>query len=311
MVNRKKRTLKRITEKFEQGNLWCILNFDCKKGYEEARMKLENKKKVYEQAKLILEENIEEDKDKRNQDDRVSEQNTKEKRDVQARKELDEVLIRRKKKEEINIVKQESTKKKETVGSQDNKGLGLNEDKNKITVWDLPSWAKRTQVFEIVWFIGRVEHIEMIKSAYDKTRVEVEFKIGTYDEGKRNEIWCLLFMNQLLVRIIASTNNFELFHTRNRFSKRLLDLLENMNKILLQRQIKKSEAKALYIFKNLNNNNIRSAIVYFRKQEDIINISSFSMYYYDNKLRCMSTERQEFETVKNKSCKDYIEPKIY
>ena len=40
----------------------------------------------------------------------------------------------------------------------------------------------------MVWFIGRVEHIEMIKSAYDKTRAEVEFKIGTYDERKRNEI---------------------------------------------------------------------------------------------------------------------------
>ena len=58
--------LKEITEKFERGNLWCILNFDCKKGYEEARMKLENKKEDYEQAKLILEENVEEDKDKKN-----------------------------------------------------------------------------------------------------------------------------------------------------------------------------------------------------------------------------------------------------
>ena len=126
--------LKEITEKFERGNLWCILNFDCKKGYEEARMKLENKKEVYEQAKLILEENIEEDKDIRNQNDRVSEQNTKKKRDVQARKELDKVLIRRKKKEEINIDKQEYTKKKETIGSQDTKDLDINEDKNKITV---------------------------------------------------------------------------------------------------------------------------------------------------------------------------------
>ena len=49
------------------------------------------------------------------------------------------MLIRRKKKDEINIVKQKSTKKKETVGSQDNKGLGLNEDKNKITIWNLLS----------------------------------------------------------------------------------------------------------------------------------------------------------------------------
>ena len=97
-------------------------------------MKLENKKEDYEQAKLILKENIKEDKDIRNQDKRVSDQNAKEKREEQARKELDEVLIRRKKKEEINIVKQEYIKKKETIESQDIKDLGSNEDKNKITV---------------------------------------------------------------------------------------------------------------------------------------------------------------------------------
>ena len=116
-------------------------------------------------------------------------------------------------------------------------------------------------------------------------RVEVEFKIGTYDERKKNEIWCLPFMNQLLVRITAGTNNLELLHTRNRFSKRLLDLPENTNEVLLWRQVKKSGAKALHIFKNSNNNNMGSATVYFGKQEDMINISSFSMYYYDNKLR--------------------------
>ena len=73
----------------------------------------------------------------------------------------------------------------------------------------------------------------MIKSAYDKIRAEVEFKIGTYDKRKRNKIWCFPFMNQSLVRITAGTNNFGLLHMRNRFSKKLLDLLENMNKVLL------------------------------------------------------------------------------
>src|SRR5205085_6711826 len=122
---------------------------------------------------------------------------------------------------------------------------------------------------------------------------------------------CLLFMNQVLVRITAGTNNFELLHIRNRFSKRLLDLLKNTNEVLLWRQVKKSGAKALYIFKNSNNNNMGSATVYFGKQEDMINISSFIMYYYDNKLRWAITEGLDFKTIKNKSFKDYIEPEIY
>jgi len=72
-------------------------------------------------------------------------------------------------------------------------------------------------------------------------------------------------MNQVLVRIIAGTNNYELLCLRNRFSKRLIDLPENTNEILLWRQVKKSGARALYIFKNSNNNNIGSIIVYFER----------------------------------------------
>ena len=79
----------------------------------------------------------------------------------------------------------------------------------------------------------RVEHIEMIKSAHDKTRAEIEFKTGTYDEERRNEIWCLPFMNQILVRIMTGTNNLDLLRTRNRFSKRLVDLPEDTNEVLL------------------------------------------------------------------------------
>ena len=91
----------------------------------------------------------------------------------------------------------------------------------------------------MVRFIGRVEHIEMIKSACDRTRAEVKFKIGTFDERRMNEIWCLPYMNQVLVRIIAGTNNYELLRMRNRFSKRLIDLPENTNEVLLWRQVKK------------------------------------------------------------------------
>ena len=48
-----------------------------------------------------------------------------------------------------------------------------------ITVWDLPSWAKRSQVFETVRYLGRIAHIEMIKEAYNKTRAQIEFVLGT------------------------------------------------------------------------------------------------------------------------------------
>ena len=67
-------------------------------------------------------------------------------------------------------------------------------------------------------------------------------------------------MNQLLVRIIAGTNNFELLRMRNRFNKKSLDIPENMNEVLLWRQVKKSGAKALHIFKNSNNKKCNSVL---------------------------------------------------
>ena len=50
---------------------------------------------------------------------------------------------------------------------------------NYITIWNLPIWAKRSQVFESVRFLGRVKYIEMIKEASRKTRAEVDFEINT------------------------------------------------------------------------------------------------------------------------------------
>src|SRR5438105_1515072 len=158
------------------------------------------------------------------------------------------------------------------------------------------------QVFEIVHFLRKVEHIEMIKSAYDKTRAEVNFKTGIFDERRKNKTWCLRFMNQVLVRITAGTNNYELLHTRNRFSKRLLDLPGNTNEVLLWRQVKKSGAKALHIFQN-SNNNMNSTTVYFENQKDMINISKFAMYYYNNKLRWADSREQESESLRNQRVK--------
>ena len=210
----------------------------------------------------------------------------------------------------VNTHELNHPKKKEVIPFQANKNLSLPEDDNKITVWDLPVWARRTQVFETVYFLERVEHIEMIKSTTDKTRAEVEFQTGTFDKRKMSEIWCLPFVNESLVRISIGTNNYPLLHTRNRFSKRLLDLLENTNEVLLWRQIKRSGARALHIFKNSNNNNMRSATVYFEKEEDMLNSSKFLMSYYDNKLRWANSTRQEAE-LRNKKAINQEELEIY
>ena len=95
----------------------------------------------------------------------------------------------------------------------------------------------------------------MIKSNYGKTKIVVEFKAGTYDKEKLKEIQYLLFTDQLLVRVTVGINNHELLRKRNKYSTRILDLPENTNEVLLWRQVKRTGAKALHIFRNSNDNN--------------------------------------------------------
>ena len=104
----------------------------------------------------------------------------------------------------------------------------------------------------------------MIKSSFDKTRAEIEFKADTFDKERMKKIWYLPFADQLLVRVTVGNSNYELLQERNRFSTKLLNLPENTNKVLLWRQVKRTGAKALHIFRNSNNNNMRSATIFFK-----------------------------------------------
>ena len=154
--------------------------------------------------------------------------------------------------------------------------------------------------------MGRVEHIEIIRTICDKTRAEVEFKAETYDEEKIEETWCLPFMDQLLVRITPGTNNQNLLYKRSKYSLRLLDLPENTNEVLLWRQAKKTGAKALHIFKNSNNNKMGSATVYFNEEKDRVSSLKFSIYYYNNKLRWSEIRKQEVELTNKTKIEEQV-----
>src|SRR5437868_1192963 len=112
------------------------------KGYEEVKKKLESKKEEYEQAKLILEENIEEDLTthiSKNYDIKILDQEVKKKRNEQTKAELEEVLTRRKKKDTTFTDQQDVSNKRNNLAYQGFKDLKANEDKDKITVLDLLS----------------------------------------------------------------------------------------------------------------------------------------------------------------------------
>src|SRR5437762_8649346 len=50
--------IKEISENFARGNHWCIITFNCKRGYNEAIRELSNKKEEHEHLKLNLEDSL-------------------------------------------------------------------------------------------------------------------------------------------------------------------------------------------------------------------------------------------------------------
>ena len=91
-------------------------------------------------------------------------------------------------------------------------------------------------------------------------------------------------MSKYLVRTTRGANSFEKLKERNKYMRRLVNLPEGTSEILLWRQVRHTGAKAVHIFKNTNDNNMRSATVFFSNRKDLLDSSKFAISYYDNKL---------------------------
>jgi len=146
--------IKDITEKFTKGNQWCIIIFDCEKGFEEVKTRLENPKEEHEKLKLIPEktQKMSQKENSENKDKKIiKKEESKSEREKRAQRELEEIFEQRKRKSHQDNYKRVSTERRNSNASaQTNSEKEFNEDNNLIVVWDLLSWAKRTQIFESV-----------------------------------------------------------------------------------------------------------------------------------------------------------------
>ena len=124
-------------ERFELGNLWCILTFDCRKGYEEVKKSIETRKEDFEQAKLILEESqVEEQVKEILTFPKItnSKQKTKEIREETARKELKEIFQKRRENVNKRNDEHKSREKEEIVTEQTIRASKQVTNSNSITV---------------------------------------------------------------------------------------------------------------------------------------------------------------------------------
>jgi hypothetical protein len=297
--------IKEISEKFTNGNQWCMIKFDCERGFIEAKKKLENPKEDSEKIRLILEDIPNRNKEEGIQKNSIKEKRKEESRDnkeKQAQKELEEIVKQRKIKTSQEELRNKSEEKRtENWNKQVNKREENKGSTYQVTVWDLPKWAKRPQVFDAVRHFGRVEHIEIIREDFGKTKAEISFLANTVDARELEEIWCIPFTRDLLVRVTQGIGNSEQLIARNKYSRKILDLPRNTNEVLLWRQVRRTGAKSLHIFKNTNDNNMRSATVYFANEKDMENSIRFAINYYDNKLRWAREQNRDIRTLYNRN----------
>ena len=193
--------IKEITEKFMRGNQWCIIVFDCKKGYREAVHTLENKKEEHERLKLIAEEIQDESQHNGKKEENTTVSNKKfeirrEKVREKAKEELEEVFERRKVK---NTQYTTANNRKKFSFSED---TYLNRE-DIITVWDIPRQLTRSQIFEAVRHLGRIEHIELIREDHRKLRAEITV---TRNKDQVELPWVIPLQNELLVRLTQGKN---------------------------------------------------------------------------------------------------------
>ena len=103
----------------------------------------------------------------------------------------------------------------------------------------------------------------MIREGSGKTRAEVSFIEGSsFVQGIEAQV--IPLTNELLVCITSGSNRKEILESRKQFIARLYNIPQNVNEVLLFRQLKHTEARAVHIFKNSNGNNKGYALVSFR-----------------------------------------------
>ena len=218
-------------------NLWCTITFNCEKGYEEARVKLENSKEDFEKLRLIREETQQIFTNRKVQEkllNSTKKEESKAERESRAKRELEEISKQRKERTlQYTTSQHAAVTKNKLAPKQQNQSPELESSKDHITIWNLPTWARRSQVFESIRYLGRVAYIEMIREPRGKTRAEVNFLSNIVNSKDLAETWCLPFMRDQLVRVTLGKCNLEELKAHNTYNRKLLNLPENTNKVLL------------------------------------------------------------------------------
>ncbi|CAG8837742.1 39577_t:CDS:2, partial [Gigaspora margarita] len=142
----------------------------------------------------------------------------------------------------------EDIKDKDIKEVRQEDSLELKDEKVYFTIWNLPNRIFKKQVTEIIKKFGQPREIHILHSMNNKMRAEVE--------------------NGQLARITAGRSERIKLEKRHQIHARIRNLSKFMKKVLLLRQLRGVNAKAVHIFQNKNGNPRSQVVVEFEIEED-------------------------------------------
>jgi hypothetical protein len=239
----------KIEELFYKGNTWIEISFDCLKGAEILKNKLETKE--IEWYKVLFDN-----------DNMKTEKKTK-----------------REPQKNSTQVEEDNTEEGSTQIPK-----GKSKDFLWITLRDLPLDYSTREIRRLLKHYGEVEDIRVQKLRYFQV---AEVKIFIKDKEQENRMkanWVIGLENGKLARLSIGTYDIEKLKEREVFKATLVDVPSTACETLLLRALNSTGAKAVYIPYNSNRNPRCIAKVFFKTAEDLEKALSRSIYYYNTRL---------------------------
>ncbi|CAG8832289.1 32794_t:CDS:2, partial [Gigaspora margarita] len=161
----------------------------------------------------------------------------------------------------LNSIEEEGQNRAEDIKDKDIKkvrqedSLELKDEKVYFMIWNLPNRISKKQVTEMIKKFGQPREIRILHSMNNKMRAEVE--------------------NGQLARIIAGRSERIELEKRHQIHARIRNLLKFMKEVLLLRQLRGVNAKAVHIFQNKNKNprsQVEHTMPYRKGSENMITL---------------------------------------
>ena len=179
------------------------------------------------------------------------------------------------------------------------------------TIWDIPLKAYLAQVRRCLHFYGKTKFVQW--KPFGKSKA-LEFSIKFWSEKRMREFkkaWTIHFVEGKTCRVTPGSFEREILEERASFKAVIKNVPTTAVEVLLLRQLRVVNAKAVYISHNKNQNQRRTATVYFGSHDELETALARKMYYFDVKLEWIDIwNKSNRNIVREETNSKVVEPQV-